>query len=84
MMDEEEVLSERRVGKTENMLLSRSLAVVASSRLVEKRLELWEEEEFLFDKHSGLLLLRGDQTPLSEYFLQRIETEFWYLEVLLE
>lgn len=61
------------------MLLNLSLALVATSRLVERRLELWEEEELLFDKHSGLLLLRVDQSPLNEHLLQRIETEFWYL-----
>lgn len=43
MMEEEEVLGERRVGKAERMLLNLSLALFASSCLVEKRLELWEE-----------------------------------------
>jgi hypothetical protein len=49
------------VGKAERMLLNLSLALVTSSRLVERRLELWEEEEFLLDKHSGILLLRAEQ-----------------------
>ncbi len=34
MMDEEEVLGERRVGRAEKMLLNLSLALVASSRLI--------------------------------------------------
>ncbi len=53
------------------MLLNLSLALVTSTRLVEKRLHLGEEEEFLLDKQSGILLLRAEQA-INEYLLQRI------------